>query len=190
MKTKYFFQLAVLLVFSFGNFALNAHCDMIEGPVIKDAIKAIENNNVNYVLKWVDPDGEKEVKDAFDLSMKARNSSPEAKIISDKYFFETLVRIHLQGEGKPFEGVKPIGTPIDDRIIAADKSIDESDFTHLENMVPKQKINELKKMFANVKKLKNYDVNDLKAGRKYVDAYVKFFHFAESSGEAHKCIHE
>jgi hypothetical protein len=70
----------------------------MDGPVIADAKKAIEQNNVNHVLKWVLPDSEKEIKDVFDLIMKVRTLSPEAKELSDKYFFETLVRIHQRGE--------------------------------------------------------------------------------------------
>ena len=32
---------------------------------------------------------------------------------------------------------------------------------------------------------RNYDVNEVKAGREYVDAYVQFFHFAEGDEESH-----
>ena len=30
-----------------------AHCDTMDGPLIKDARQAIGQNNINYVLKWV-----------------------------------------------------------------------------------------------------------------------------------------
>jgi hypothetical protein len=41
----------------------------------------------------------------------------------------------------------------------------------------------LKKRFDKAMSLKNYDVNDVPAGRQYVEAYVQFFHFAENEGE-------
>jgi len=31
--------------------------------------------------------------------------------------------------------------------------------------------------------LKNYDINNVQAGREYIEAYVQFFHFAEGEDE-------
>ena len=122
MKRKSIVCLAVLFLFVGSWDFLFAHCDTMDGPVIADAIKAIEQNNVNYVLKWVQPVNENEIKDAFVLIMKVRLQSPEAKLLADNYFFETLVRVHRSGEGVPYTGLKPSGTPIDEKIHAADKS--------------------------------------------------------------------
>jgi hypothetical protein len=169
-----------LLITSLTSFA---HCDTKDGPVVADANKAIEQNNVNYVLKWVQPANEKEIKEAFELTMKVRELSPDAKTLTDNYFFETLVRIHRSGEGVPYTGVKPPGTPIDEKILAADKSIEVGDLSPLNNLVPKDKLTELKKRFDKVMSLKDFDVNDVQAGREYVEAYVQFFHFAEGEGE-------
>ena len=33
--------------------------------------------------------------------------------------------------------------------------------------------------FADIQSKKNYDVNDLKAGREYVESYVHFIHYVE-----------
>ena len=51
-------------------------------------------HNINYALKWVQPKAEKELKEAFELSMKVKDLSPESKQISEKYFLGELVRIH------------------------------------------------------------------------------------------------
>ena len=162
-----------------------AHCDTKDGPVIAAANKAIEHNNVNYVLIWVQPNDETEVKDAFDLTMKVRGLSPEAKTLADNYLYETLVRIHRSGEGMTYTGVKPSGTPIDKNILAAEKSIATGDLSALNDVVPKDKVAELKIRFEKVMSLKDYDVNNVPAGREYVEAYVQFFHFAEGEEEVH-----
>ena len=47
-----------------------AHCDTMDGPVIKDAKIAIEKNNINYVFKWIQPQDENELRNAFLLTMK------------------------------------------------------------------------------------------------------------------------
>ena len=165
-----------------------AHCDTKEGPVVADAKKAIEQNNISYVLKWVQPDYEKEIKEAFELTMNVRVLSPEAENLADNYFFETLVRIHRNGEGVPYTGVKPLGTPVDEKILAADKSIAMENLSPLNDLVPKKKFAELKKRFDKVMSLKDFDVNNVQVGREYVEAYVQFFHFAEGEGE-HNLIH-
>ena len=51
--------------------------------------------------------------------------------------------------------------------------------------MPKDNLSELKKRFDRVMSLKNFDVNNVKAGREYVEAYVQFFHFAEGEEESH-----
>lgn len=160
-----------------------AHCDTMDGPVVIDARKAIDNNNINFVLKWVRAQDESEIKAAFDLMMKVRGLGYDAKELSEKYFFETLVRIHRMGEGVPFTGVKPTGTPIDERIKAADKSIELGNLSPLNGLVEKDKIDELTKRFNKAMALKNFDVNNIEAGREYIEAYVQFFHFAEGEAE-------
>ena len=162
-----------------------AHCDTMDGPVIKDAKIAIEKNNINYVLKWIQPQDENELKNAFLLTMKVRILSPDATVLADKSFFETLVRLHRSGEGVPFTGVKPSGTPIDEKILAADKSIETGNLSPLKGLVPKELIPELEKRFNKVMSLKNYDVSNIKAGRAYIESYVQFFKFAEGEEEGH-----
>lgn len=165
-----------------------AHCDTMDGPVIKDAKIAIERNNINYVLKWIQPQDENELKDAFLLMMKVRKLNPDAMVLADKYFLETLVRLHRSGEGVPFTGVKPSGTPIDEKILAADKSIETRNLSPLKGLVPKELIPELEERFDKVMSLKDYDVNNIEAGRAYIESYVQFSKYAEGEEENHNVV--
>jgi len=167
-----------------------AHCDTMDGPVVKDAKMAIEKNNINYVLKWIQPQDEIELKNAFLLAMKVRILSPDATVLADKYFFETLVRLHRSGEGAPFTGVKPSGIPIDEKILAADKSIETGNLSSLKELVSKELIPELEKRFIKVMSLKDYDVDNIEAGRSYIESYVQFFKFAEGEQENHNAVHQ
>lgn len=161
----------------------SAHCDTMDGPTVADAKKAIETNNVNFVLKWVTPENEKEISQIFGLAMKVRKLSPEAKELADRYFFENLVRIHRAGEGASYTGLKPSGTPIDEKVSAADKSIEIGNLSPLEKISSQDKMPELNERFEKVMSLKNFDVNNVEAGREYIEAYVAFFHFAEGEEE-------
>lgn len=163
-----------------------AHCDTMEGPTVGDGKKAMANNNVNYVLKWVQPQYADEITDKFELSMKVKDLSPEAKELSEQYFFSELVRLHRAGENAPFDGLKPEGTPVDEKVQAADDSIAQGNLEPLKEMVEEEKMAELTERFEKVMALKDFDVNDVEAGREYIEAYVQFFKFAEGEEEGHE----
>lgn len=76
----------------------------MDGPVVKAARKALETNNVNLVLVWVQKEHEDEIKNSFQ---------------------KTLVRLHRVGEGAPYTGLKPAGRDLDPAIPAADESIEK-----------------------------------------------------------------
>lgn len=99
-----------------------AHCDGMDGPVVKAAQRAIATGSVNLVLIWVQPEDEATVRTAFQKTMEVRKLSPEAEELADRYFFETLVRVHRAGEGAPYTGLKPAGRDLGPIIPAADSS--------------------------------------------------------------------
>lgn len=190
MKTSMYKKLAITLVGLTLSILINtalvtAHCDTMDGPVVADAKTAFEKNNVNYVLKWVKPEYENEIKTTFQQVMKVRALNADAKDLAEKYFYDLLVRLHRAGEGVPFTGVKPAGTPIDEKIKAADLSVDKNDFSYIKSIVPKEKSAHAKKLFDQAINLKNFNADDVKAGREYVEAYVQYSHYIEGGEEAH-----
>lgn len=170
-------------------FTASAHCDTMDGPVIKDAKMALEENNIKYISKWVFAEDEAELTDIFNEAMKVRSINPEAKELADKYLFENLVRIHRAGEGAPYTGIKPEGTPAEEAIAAADKSIEVGNLESFHGIIDEERIAELEESFEKVMALKDFDTNDVEAGRKFVEAYVKFTHLAEGENN-HTAEHE
>jgi len=185
MKTERFLLIAGLMLILF-NTTLSGHCDTMDGPVVADARKAIETGNVNYALKWVMPGNENEVKDVFNQIVQVRLLSPAAAEVSDMYFFETVVRLHRIGEGMSYQGIKPSGTPVDEKIIAADEALESGDMVHLSELVESGRVPELEELFNKAVELKDFDVDDVSAGREYIESYVRFFHFAEGEEESHE----
>ena len=102
-----------------------AHCDGLDGPVVKAAQAALESGNVNLVLIWVQKQDEAEITKAFQQTLAVRKLGPEAKSLADRSFFETLVRIHRAGEGAPYTGLKPAGRDLGPAIPTADKALDD-----------------------------------------------------------------
>jgi hypothetical protein len=176
-------MMALFIILVFPQRA-SAHCDTMDGPTASDGKKALESKNLNYALKWISPDYDEELRKIFDLSVKVRALGSDAQELADRYFLENLVRIHRAGEGEPFEGLKPSGTPIDEKVLAADKCIEIGNLSPLEGLMQHEQMHELEERFEKVLSLKNYEVNDVAAGRSYIEAYVNFFKFAE--GEVHE----
>lgn len=67
---------------------------------------------------------EAEIRDAFAKAIAVRGLSGYARQLADRYFFETLVRIHRASEGEAFTGLKPAGS-VEPGIEAADEALEK-----------------------------------------------------------------
>jgi hypothetical protein len=155
------------------------HCDSMDGPVVKAAQNALAARNANLILIWVQKANETELNDAFKQTLRVRRLGREARALADKYFFETVVRLHRAGEGEPYTGLKPAGTNIVPIIRVLDRAIDSGSAAQLMTEVPAAKKAEIEEQFKQVIGLKKYDINDVEAGRRYVKSYVTFIHHVE-----------
>lgn len=165
---------------------IRAHCDGLDGPVVTAARKALETRNVNLVLIWVRKDDEAEIRAAFQETLAVRKQSPQAKELADRYFFETLVRIHRAGEGAPYTGLKPAGRDLGPAIPAADKALESGSAEVLLKLLTDVTKEGLHQHFAAAIGRKDFRMDDVLAGRTYVEAYVSFVHYVEHLYEAAK----
>jgi hypothetical protein len=170
--------LAAAVIVAFPAFP-RAHCDTLDGPVVVAARHAIETGKVEKVLGWVLPDAEKEIRDAFKRTLAVRKASPEAKALADVWFFETLVRVHREGEGAPYTGLKPAGLPVAPAIAAADHAVESGSAAELEQLLVEQVRHGLHEKFHALNEKtpgKDASVADVRA---WVAKYVTFIHYAE-----------
>ena len=179
--------IAALAVIGVGFLAVraaSAHCDGLDGPAVQAAQKALQTGDVNQVLIWVRPQDEDEIKKAFDETLSVRKLNPQAQAFADRYFFETLVRIHRAGENAPYTGLKPAGRNLGPAIPAADKSLQAGSDEALTQLLTDEVREGLHKHFKEVVEKKNFASNDVAAGREYVEAYVIYLHYVEGLYEA------
>lgn len=172
----------IALLFSFaivGSLPAYAHCDSYDGPVIKDAARALETNNVNLVLKWITPGQEKEIISLFNKTYSLKSGDKTVYAVVEKHFFETLVRLHRETEGAPYTGLKPAGST---KMIVrlSDLAIENNDIDELLgklNVHIEKVIKEKYEKLAALEKVKN---NSPQQGREYVEAYVDYTHTIEA----------
>lgn len=156
-----------------------AHCDGLDGPVVKAARAALAAADVDLVLIWVRPDQEAEVRDAFQRTVAVRELSAEAEALADMYFFETVVRLHRLGEGAPYTGLKPAGRDLGPAIPAADEALRSGNAEPLVRLLSELTNDGVTEHFDRVMRAKTYASHDVDAGRRFVEAYVAFVHYAE-----------
>ena len=147
-----------------GSSSAVAHCDTLDGPVVAAARKALDTNNVNLVLIWVQKKDDAEIRKQFEKTVAVRKVSAQAKELADMYFFETLVRIHRAGEGAGYTGLKPAGK-IEPPIAAADKALETGKLQEVAKLISNRTEEGLRRQFEDVMKKKKYDPNDIAAGR-------------------------
>lgn len=160
--------------------AAAAHCDSLDGPVIRDARAALTKRDPAAVLKWVKPDNEMEIRDAFRKTLAVRGQSKDAEQLADRWFFETLVRVHRAGEGEAFTGLKESGH-VDPGIAAADAALESGSAAtaRLAKQLATAVEAGVRKRSDLALKRKEY-ADSIAAGREYVAAYVDYVHFVES----------
>jgi uncharacterized protein DUF6448 len=162
-----------------------AHCDTMDGPVVKAAQRALATRNVTRVLIWVEPAAEAEVRDAFSRTLQVRTLNATARELADRYFYETVVRLHRAGEGEPFDGIKPSGYDAGPAVVAADRALDSASLDALTGMLSTEVSTALRKHFDEVRAARAaMKEGDLTSGRVYVKAYVKFMHYVERLHDA------
>jgi hypothetical protein len=156
-----------------------AHCDTLDGPVVKDARAALDSKDVTPVLKWVRHDKEAEIREAFQHALGVRALGPEARALADRFFFETLVRVHREGEGAPYTGLKPAGTAVDPGIAASDTALETGSVDPLVKLLTAEVDKGLRHRFAAAAEARKHAAESVEQGRQYVAAYVEFMHYAE-----------
>ena len=156
-----------------------AHCDSYDGPVVKDALQALETNNVGLVYKWISTEQEAEISALFTKTYNLKKGDKEIYSLVEKHFLETLIRLHRQTEGFGFDGIKAAGTtkPI---VQLSDKAIETGNVENLINQLNGHISKVVEDKYNAVKELEKVKNESPEKGRDYVKAYVMYTHSLEA----------
>lgn len=159
--------------------SLFAHCDSYDGPVIQDALKALDQNKVALVMKWIDEKHEPEIEKLFKKTIKYKKLDQEVYQLLEKHFLETLVRVHREGEGEPYTGLKPAGST-SEIIQLTDTALREDDIESFLQELNGHTGKVVREKYEKVGALKPVKDNSIAQGRAYVAAYVDYTHTIEA----------
>ena len=128
------------------------------------------------------------MKQAFEQALSVRKGTTtnnETRELADLWFFETAVRLHREGEGAPYTGIKPAGTLESQAVPMADQAIEtENPDKEIDFLVDAMK-EELRERFEHTISKKGFNENYVEAARNYVQALLGFVLFA---GHLHEYI--
>jgi Family of unknown function (DUF6448) len=148
------------------------HCDSLDGPVVKAGLRTLEEEDASYVLPFVPQESEREAEDVLDKVIRARLASPEAREVADRYFLETVVRLHRAGEGAPYTGLRPAGLDHGPAVPAAELALDTRDPEELIKLLLDTVEVEVKKRFHHAIELKASADQSVDSARRYVEAML------------------
>jgi hypothetical protein len=177
---------AILLTVLLLTPSIFAHCDGMDGPVVKAAQQALETGDAELILIWVQKKDESEVRQTFERTLAVRKLSPQARELADTYFFETVVRLHRAGEGAPYTGLKPAGRDLGPAIPSADRALEEGSIEPVIKLLTSTVDEGVRQHFTQALAKKRFNKEDIAAGQEYIRAYVTFIHYIEHLYEAAK----
>jgi hypothetical protein len=146
--------------------------------VVAAAEIALERGDVTPALKWIRPEHEGEIRAVFAHVLAVRQLGPEARDMADRYLFETLVRIHREGEGAPYTGLKPAGA-VDPAVAMADQALEDGSVDRLVDALSGHVAAGIRERYARATEARKHADDSVEAGREFVEAYVQFTHYVE-----------
>lgn len=169
---------AILNSIATENFTMPPHCDTMDGPVVVAARAALEKGNVNLVLPWIKKESEAELEDAFKKTLRMRGLGNGSAEFADRWFYETAVRLHREGEGAAYSGLKPAGLGTGPVIPLAERALSTGDASEVADFLSSLVTQEIKKRFDSAISKKEYDIDNVDAAREYVQAMLQFLLFS------------
>ena len=100
--------------------------------------------------------------------------------MADQLFFETVVRIHRAGEGAPYTGLKPSGTPVSPVIPIAEEAVATGSTDRLTTYLTGVLQDELNRRLSRVSALAANKDRSVADARRYVEAMLGFEVYSHS----------
>ena len=118
-----------------------------------------------------------------------RTLSQQTRSLADEAFLEAAIRLHREGEGACYTGVKPAGIDYGPVIPAAEHAVETGDLVKLRAILVDEIDHALRERLVVVQKLPKSskdpkEAKDVPAARKRVSAELDFITFAESIRQA------
>ncbi|MEF8788106.1 MAG: DUF6448 family protein [Planctomycetota bacterium] len=172
-KSTVIAALAVVVGVVLAGRPARAHCDRVNGPVAKDARKALDEGDFEEIAIWVGEEQEKELKKRFQQCLDVYEKGGESRELAERYFMETAVRLHRAAEGMPYTSLKP-AQPVPEDIAAAEKALKTGDVEPVTDLLAEEMEKNVEKWFKKARDARKDREESVEEGREWTDAYVRY----------------
>jgi hypothetical protein len=148
------------------------HCDSMDGPVVTAARRALDEDDLAIALPYVPAQAEAEITAAFEQVLPIHATSGSAGQLADRWFFETVVRLHRAGEGAAYTGLKPAGQDEGPVIPVAERAIRTGSADELVRILTEVVADQTKTRLDQAMALKQHEHGPVAAARQYVEAML------------------
>ena len=148
------------------------HCDSMDGPVVTAARRALDEGDLAIALPYVPAQAEAEITAAFQQVLPIRATSGSAGDLADRWFFETVVRLHRAGEGAPYTGLTPAGQDEGPVIPVAERALHTGSADELVHVLTQVVADQAKTRLDQAIALNQHEPGSVAAAREYVEAML------------------
>lgn len=162
-----------------------AHCDNVKGPVVTAAREALAKNDVNLALPYIKAEYEAELTAAFGEAREAMKQGGKAAELAEHWFAETTVRLHRQGEGAGYTGLK-YDTDFGLALHAAEEAVETGDLHHVVEVLDEALVAQLEAKYAAIVKTREAAAKEgtVAANREAVEAVLIFETYVDTIAKA------
>ena len=154
--------------------------DPHNGPVMRAAKMALETGNANYVLIWVSEKSENTLKNLLEKTCCEHSSQKNMQNRAIDWYFETVNRFHLANRRMLYTCLKPGGLEESPIVLKVERAIETGNFEEIIGVIPNIHAGNVKQRFHHVMDKRNYDLNNIAAGRAYVSAFFDFIGYVHN----------
>jgi hypothetical protein len=124
--------------------------------------------------RTVPADSEEEIRAAFGRVLPLRAAGGDAAAVAQRWFLETVVRVHRAGEHAAYTGLKPAGLDTGPVIPLAEKAVESGDGEEVYRLLAADLHSQLSHRLERVAQLAAGKDASVTAAREYVEAMLGF----------------
>jgi len=154
--------------------------DAGNGPILKAAKIALETGNPNYILIWIPEESENTYKNLLEKTCCERSVRKNTGDCAIGWYFETVNRFHYAGRCPHYVNMKSDGLYGSQIIPDVEGAIESGNFEKIIARIPDSHVADARERFHRVRNKRNYDINNIAAGRAYVSAFITFIEYVQN----------
>lgn len=148
------------------------HHNQLNAQVIKAAKMALDSGNVNYILIWVPEESENKLKNLLEKTCCESSTRDNIQNRAVDWYFKTVNRLHYASGWTSCPGMKSESIDENPIVLKVERAIETGNINEIFGVIPDTPTGDVRRRFCDVMNKKNYNVNNIAAGRDYVSSFI------------------